>query len=828
MKKLRAAKKRVSYSQMNPLLQVRARPRHWRDEVKWRHDRYRELVEQSNEGIWLFELDEPIDIRLPAEQQLNLMMEKAYLAECNRAMASMYGYANHSDLMGARLHQLLVPENEENRLYLQAFIHNNYRMVDVESVERDRHGNVLHFRNNLIGIVKDRWLIGAWGMQKDITKEVENREQLRRSEERLRMASDAGGVGLWEWNVATNELFWSDRAKHIFGFPLQGDRTMDDIRNAIHPDDRSHVQDLITAALKPSHGRFIADYRLLANGSIRWVHAFGEVFFDEQDQPLRMSGTVVDITDSKRAERIATQLRDVGSQLARAMTWHEVATIIKDFATQNLNAQAVALHRPSASPHNLELVLAHGYDEGARPQAQALSQPFFQQEPRSLSCIPVILNQDLLGIITLEYEQPQEFDSDFQRFVLTFADQCAQAFERARLYEKERSARQEAEAANKAKSKFLASMSHEIRTPLGAMIGFAELLNEEGISDEERRDCNARILRNGHLLADMINDILDLSKIESERLEVEQIDFAVIPLVQDVIGLLQLKAQEKNLRLILAAVGHLPEIVHSDPTRLRQILINLLGNAIKFTDKGRIEIRLSCDRNPDSGAQLRFTIVDTGTGIPESQQSRIFEPFLQADSSTTRRFGGTGLGLAVSRGLAQALGGDLHLVKSVVGEGSTFSFTINIGTTAPIAPASPSAPQRKGASAQELKGLHILVVDDNPDNRTYISSFLASAGAVIETAANGLQAVELAMQREFHIVLMDIQMPELDGFGALRYLRSQSYAKPILALTAHAMSGDRENSLNAGFQDHLVKPIDRAGLIEAIRKYTAAAHEAGS
>jgi PAS domain S-box-containing protein len=832
MKKLRAVRRPLPRS--HSLFRAPAGQKDLRDEVKRRHDRYQELVEQSHEGIWRFELDEPIDIRLPMTQQIHLMLERGYLAECNEAMARMYGYTDRSELIGVRLNQFLIPEKEENQLYLQAFVQNDYKLSDVESVEPDKHGRMLHFRNNLIGIVKDQRLICAWGMQKDITREVENREFLQRSEERLRMASDAGGVGIWEWNVQTNELFWSDRAKQIYGFASDHPIHIDDFFAAIHPEDRDQTAQLIEKALQSgAGGKFRNVHRILVKGSVKWVIGRGETFFNEQGQALRISGTIIDATEQKRAEIKATQLRDVGLQLARSITLEQLSEVIRVFAVQSLKASGVCVFRGGLESE-LQLIMAHGVDEANldhRPIAQeaAQGQPLFpKKDGGSICAIPVVLNQAILGVVSLEFQDHCPYSLEFQRFILTFADQCAHAFERARLYERERAARREAEAANQAKSRFLANMSHEIRTPLGAMIGFAELLTEQTISDDERTDCIQRIVRNGQRLAEMINDILDLSKIESEKLEVEHIDFEVVPLVQEVISLLELKAQEKNLRLILAAAPHLPRVVHSDPTRLQQILINLLSNAIKFTDHGRIEIRLSSFHTEDGQAQLRFTIADTGMGIPEAHQARIFEPFLQADSSTTRRFGGTGLGLAVSRGLAQALGGDLQLVRSVVGEGSSFSFTIDVGTVAPRSELSVPAPSSQRTMApQELKELRILVVDDNPDNRTYIGSFLTSAGAFIETAANGVQAVELATQRDYDIVLMDIQMPELDGVGAMRYLKSLDYEKPVLALTAHAMTGDREISLNAGFHDHLVKPIDRASLIQAIRRYTGEREQSG-
>lgn len=803
---------------------------HSAEEPQKNQDRYRALVEQSSEGIWRCEIEEPIDVCLPIDRQIELMLEKGYIAECNEAMARMYGFAKRSDLIGIRLKDLFVPGNSNNQQFLASFVQEGYRLTDVDSVERDRNGEVLFFRNNLIGIVTDQKLNCAWGMQKNITQEVQTREGLRRSEERLRMASEAGGVGIWEWNVQTNALFWSDRVKKIFEFPLDHEPSMQSFREAVYPDDRQEMEQRINRALQSGQDdEYETVHRILAGGTIKWVRGLGKVFLDETGHPLRMCGTVVDITRSHTAECKAIQLRDVGSQLSKAMTLDELSAIVREFAIRTLEAKAVTIHSRNEKAFNLQLMLAHGWQEreitdllaiaGDSPlpiaRAGFKGEVVFQEGAESLCAIPLVLNQRILGAIGLHYAKPAIFDDDFQRFMLTFADQCAQAFERARLYETEKAARKEAEAANLAKSRFLANMSHEIRTPLGAIIGFAELLNEQNVNANDRSDCLNRILRNGHLLADMINDILDLSKIESEHLEVEHIDFELIPLVEEVMSLLRLKAQEKNLRLTLATVGNLPDTVHSDPTRLRQILINLLGNAIKFTERGSIEVRIA-----SINGQLRFSVTDSGIGIPLAQQGRIFEPFMQADSTTTRKFGGTGLGLAVSRGLAQALNGELKLVKSIEGEGSVFSLTIEAGGTGQQPLIGDAQVQARSIDPKQLEGLSILVVDDNADNRSYISSFLSASGAVTATAVNGIQAIEMATQQDYDIVLMDIQMPELDGYSAIRLLRSQSYGKPVLALTAHAMAGDRENSLNAGFQDHLVKPVDRSLLIQTIQRYT--------
>ena len=351
------------------------------------------------------------------------------------------------------------------------------------------------------------------------------------------------------------------------------------------------------------------------------------------------------------------------SSLARVITLQDLSNVIKQFATQILQAQTVTFYSCSEDNFSLQLLSSSGLSQAEADVLRVVSRnslvpiaiagfegrEVFREQAPSFCAIPIQLHQRILGVIGLQYNDQQTFDKDFQRFVLTFADQCAQAFERARLYEIERSARQEAEAASQAKSRFLANVSHEIRTPLAAIIGFAELLTEDVVLPDEQAHCINRILRNGQLLAEMLNNILDLSKIESEKVEIEQIDFELIPLVEEVISLLQLKAQEKGLQLALTAIGLLPDIIHSRSDRLRQILINLLGNAIKFTEKGSVEVRIIAETTPVRNDQLRFSIIDSGIGIPPNQQSRIFEPFMQADSSTSRRFGGTGLGLALSQ-----------------------------------------------------------------------------------------------------------------------------------------------------------------------------------
>lgn len=394
-----------------------------------------------------------------------------------------------------------------------------------------------------------------------------------------------------------------------------------------------------------------------------------------------------------------------------------------------------------------------------------------------------------------------------------------------------------AEAANQAKTRFLANMSHEIRTPLGAILGFAELMKDPAQTPNDRLDCISTILRNGELLSRVINDILDLSKIESERLEIERIACHPLELLGEVTALLNLQAQEKGLELnIVVSQGTLPKRVLTDPTRLRQILINMIGNAIKFTARGSVEVQIESRPKKDDPGRfvLEFLIRDTGSGISEEQQERLFQPFLQADTSTTRIYGGTGLGLVLSQRLARALGGDLSLQSSQPGQGSTFALTVDIGSQDELNALELKAAHEVKVAHSESRVINgvfawtdpvdikVLLVEDAPDNRVLVSRFIKAAGARVECVENGLEGVREALSGCYDLILMDIQMPRMDGFEAVRLLRREGYRKPIVALTAHAMKEDREQCLVAGFDDHLVKPLNRAALLATLRRFAKA------
>ncbi len=383
-------------------------------------------------------------------------------------------------------------------------------------------------------------------------------------------------------------------------------------------------------------------------------------------------------------------------------------------------------------------------------------------------------------------------------------------------------AREAAERANQAKTQFLANMSHEIRTPIGAIMGFSDLINTPGISEAERSAYTRIIERNSAQLLRLIDDILDLSKIEAGRLSIEKIDFKLTDFLADFAGLMTFRANEKGISFELSLESLIPDSVCTDPTRLRQILINLVGNAIKFTEKG--SVRLKVRHEPEQ--RLHFVVEDTGIGIEKEKSERLFQLFAQADASMTRKFGGTGLGLLLSKRLSQALGGDVALTWSELGRGSRFEVRI------PYLPAKKSkmvGPEKiaieNGAvinaisAGMELKGMKILIVEDLKDNQLLLGTYLRKTGAEILMADNGAEAVQMAQKENPDVVLMDIQMPVMDGQEATRRLRREHFANPIIALTAHAMKEERDKCLASGCTDYLTKPLSKDRLIEVLSRY---------
>jgi signal transduction histidine kinase/HPt (histidine-containing phosphotransfer) domain-containing protein len=469
---------------------------------------------------------------------------------------------------------------------------------------------------------------------------------------------------------------------------------------------------------------------------------------------------------------------------------------------------------------------------GGRAQSDIWTQHDRHQRDQHLRALAISVGARLLLVIQPATAEHQERSLALQGS--HDAQLQADRIERMRreladLNEQLKARNEEVERATRAKSEFLAAMSHEIRTPMNAIIGVADLLQQTLLTAEQKKYVTVFQAAGENLLT-LINDILDLSKVESGEVKLESVSFDLRDLVSSVVEIAQVRAKAKGLAVTYSIGANVPANLVGDPNRLRQVLLNLVGNSVKFTEKGSVGIGINVNPDAEPG-RLHFVVSDTGIGIPADKLGRIFESFAQADSSTTRKYGGTGLGLSISRHLLELMKGHIW-VESDVGVGSKFHFTAEFALSADAPPSSPAVVghdlRREAGRNIPVEsitpGLRILLADDSEDNRFLMLSYLKETRSLIDIAENGKLAVEKFATGNYDLVLMDVEMPEMDGYEAVRTIRqmerNRTEPTPVLALTAHAFQEAIAKSLEAGFTDHLTKPIRRSALLEVIGRYS--------
>ena len=680
-----------------------------------------------------------------------------------------------------------------------------------------------------IGLGRERALAAAASMTADLAaaKEIaeqsaasvrEHSAELELQRERLELAMEGTGLGAWDWDLVHRTAAFDERWAALVGERWVPER-LEEWTLRIHPDD---LESVLNSAAEHAAGRsalFECEHRLRhADGTWRWVLARGVVVArDAHGVAERMVGTNQDTTDQRAAAdavRAANELVARTGALARVGGW-ELDVESGDMRWSDVVAEIYGLDADASV--QLDEVLSMHREE-ARQSLEAALDAARAGGPGWDLELPLV-REDGRALWVRSQGQPVLSAGRVVRLVGAIQDVTESV-----------QARRSASAANRAKSEFLANMSHEIRTPLTAILGFAEVL-EESLAD---RPDNAELsemvelIRNaGEHLLTVINDILDLSKIEAERMAVETRETPLLDTLTSVRDLVWPRASGKGLDVVLELRNALPDRIQSDPTRLKQILLNLAGNAVKFTEQGNVVIAAEVVDDAD-GLRLLIEVEDSGPGIDRDHARMLFTPFEQGDTSVSRRFGGSGLGLAICRRLARLMGGEVRLLRTTVGLGSVFQLELPL-VPAPDAHwtthagASPRRPQVQRFAPVVLSG-NVLVVDDGPDNRRLVSHHLRRAGATVQVAVDGRQALlEFARAeaegRPYDLILSDMQMPELDGYELARTLRQLGARVPIVALTAAAMAEDRERCLSAGCDDYCSKPIVKETLLAAVARW---------
>jgi PAS domain S-box-containing protein len=666
--------------------------------------------------------------------------------------------------------------------------------------------------------------------QRNLEAKVEERTQaLRTSQERYILAERAVNDGIWDWNILTHEYYLSPRWNKILGYAEGELPNVESIFfELVHPDDKARASEVFQRHLENKE-RYSAEIRLRhKDGSYRWVLDRGEAMRDDAGNPVRMIGSITDITERKAAEAELINYRDHLEELV-AMATTEVEAIVQTAVNGVISIDATGAIRVF-NPAAEKLFGWQAEEVIGKNVSLLMPEPFASEHDGYIQRFLQTQQTKIIGLereVIAQHRDGTTFPANLavghgiisegrHIFVGFIADISLQKQAEQEL----RLAKNAAEEATKAKASFLANMSHEIRTPMNTVIGFAEMALQKTDLQPDTREYIRTILSSGRHLLNVINDILDFSKIEAGKVELESVCFNLAFALKETLQTIALRAAEKGLKIELNLAPDLPEFFKGDPSRLRQVILNLVGNAVKFTEAGIISVLIEKAKEQD---MLHFAISDTGIGMTAEQAAKIFDSFSQADTTTSRRFGGTGLGTTISKQIVEMMGGRIW-VESEPGQGSTFHFNVYLPETAQqdicLYQDNPQ-PIQDYVSPRHFK---VLLAEDIEANATLARLRLEQQGHQVFWVKNGQEAVEAFQTGGYDLILMDLQMPVLDGINATRQIRqlelSGNSRIPILALTASVLMHEQDQCFEAGMDAIVGKPINIDELLEQMELHT--------
>lgn len=640
----------------------------------------------------------------------------------------------------------------------------------------------------------------------DLSELFSAREEAQENRYIAELALESASIGIWDYDPKVADISWDQRCRTMFGFKAGEIDNLEAIQERIAPEDMRKICDLMHSALNNPNGHAeVLEFRVRTRDGERILRATGRSCQLKPNEDARLVGTVVDVTEARRAEKRIFESEEKFRTLAEAIP-HMVFTFNPEGKITFMNRKWFEYTGLKDQPDKFPLVQRTVHPEDMPKLNELWQNAVKDAQPFELEHRMRSAKGDYRWFIVRALPL---FDG--RGNVQQWFGSCTDIDEQKRFNDELVEAKEAAERADKMKSSFLANMSHEIRTPLGAILGFTELLREDKLQDGESEEFLGIIARNGKTLSRIVDDILDLSKVEAGKLSIEKLPFSPSNLLSDTVKLFSQRASMKGLELSCHIDESVPQQIVSDPTRLKQIISNLISNAIKFTDQGSVNVY--AERHEDA---LIVAVRDTGIGITSDQIAKLFQPFAQGDDSMSRRYGGTGLGLHLSRRLAEMMGGSLLIEDSKGNRGSTFILRVPIDQTTQVKAVDDVEHIATNLASRLLKNKRIMVVDDSKDNRLLMERMLTKKGAQVILAEDGETALHLAETEYFDVILMDIQMPGMDGFEATRRLRARGSKVPVIALTAHVIAEVRDECRDAGCSGFLTKPVQIMELAKVV------------